>query len=155
MVDPRRNSAAITKNSFRKAPKNIEEKFKEVKKMGFPHVSLSEVEKIITFNRLNNVPSLSIKNDKEIIATARDNDLAINYHPHLFSVTSGNCRSPEEAFRDDKNLLNIVSKLSNKNAELSDKTLDTKYVEVKIQKELAFSPLELQKLYILVSVRTT
>jgi len=145
MVDPRRNSAAITKNSFRKAPKNIEEKFKEVKKMGFPHVSLSEVEKIITFNRLNNVPSLSIKNDKEIIATARDNDLAINYHPHLFSVTSGNCRSPEEAFRDDKNLLNIVSKLSNKNAELSDKNIRYEICRSKNTKRTSVFPVRVAK----------
>ena len=119
--DARINSASVTKGCFKKQP-DIEKKYKEIIELGFPYINLSDAEKIIMFNRLNNIPTIPIQNN-EILASYRDNDLSASYHPHLYKVNTGDNKTPFEAFNDKNIMINIVEKLISKNIELSTQNL--------------------------------
>jgi 16S rRNA G966 N2-methylase RsmD len=116
-TDARKSSLAVTKGAFKKEP-NTENKYDEILSVGFPYITLTEAEKVIMFNRLNNIPTITI-DDREIKASYRDNELAMNYHPHLFNVRCDSKRSPHEAFGERKTLTNLVEKFLSKNIEFS------------------------------------
>ena len=141
--DARKNSASVTKGSFKKDP-DIEKQIKNVFKSGFPHIQLTEADKIIYFNRLNNIPSISI-NDNKIEASYRDNDLAINYHPHLFDVKFKDFLTPIEAFNDKEILSNIVENMIKNNVELSNKGLRSAICQANKVKRASQFPIRVAK----------
>jgi len=141
-ADARVNSSALTKHSFKREP-NLESNYINVKQKGFPYVSLTEAEKIIIFNRLNNIPVLPIDN-KDINASYKDNNLTINYHPHLFKTESDGFRSPYGAFNEKKTLMDTVEKLMKKNA-LSDDNLRYNICRASKTKRISVFPVRVAK----------
>ena len=143
--DARINSASVTKGCFKKHP-DIEKKYKEVINLGFPYISLSDAEKIIMFNRLNNIPTISIQNN-EILSSYLDNDLPASYHPHLYNVKTGENKTPLEAFNNKVIMTSVIEKFISKNADFSlqnlryeicraDKTKRTSLFPVRVAKTL-------------------
>lgn len=142
-ADPRKNSAAVTKGTFAKKP-DIENRYKEVKAKGFPYVTLSESEKIVMFNRLNNIPTIAV-NKNEINVSYRDNDLAIYYHPHLFDVKSAKYLTPIETFNNNSSLMSVVERLLNKNADFSNRNLRYWIQQIENTKRTSVFPVRVAK----------
>jgi len=112
----------LARNKFNKVPLDIKKKINEIRKNGFPIVSLSEEDIISEFNNFYNVPMISIYG-REFDASYRNNDLAINFHPHLYSVQCGDDISPLDAYKDDKIMGDVIEKASEKNEAISGKNL--------------------------------
>lgn len=141
--DPRKNSASVTKNSFSKSP-SVEKEYKKVFRDGFPYVSLSDAETIIMFNRLRNVPSITV-DGREIKASYLDNDLAINFHPHLFHVKTGSKKTPFESFNEKSSLIDIVDYLVKKNADRSARNIRYHICRSKNTKRTSVFPVRVAK----------
>ena len=142
-ADPRKNSAAVTKGCFKREP-NTQKMYENILSKGFPYVDLSEAERVILFNRLNNIPTITIQNN-EIIASYRDNDIVIYYHPHLFNVNCGGCRSPLEAFNEKKNLIELADKFLKKNIEPSKDSIRYEICRAKNTKRTSVFPVRVAK----------
>ena len=142
-ADPRKNSAAVTKGVFQKEPET-NTKYNEVFDNGFPYVELTQADKVMMFNRLKNIPTIPIKN-KEIIVSFRDNDLAINYHPHLFDVKAGSKKTPVEAFNTKRILLECVEKMLKKNETLTPSNIRRKLCDHYDVKRTSVFPVRVAK----------
>ena len=98
------------------------------------------------FNRLNNIPTISIQNN-EILSSYLDNDLPASYHPHLYNVKTGENKTPLEAFNNKVIMTSVIEKFISKNADFSlqnlryeicraDKTKRTSLFPVRVAKTL-------------------
>jgi len=143
-ADPRKNSASITKNSFNQVPQELKSIVTSIRSNGFPYIQLSDAQKAIVFNRLNNVPCLSFRGS-DIDASYRDNDLAINYHPHLFHVKCGSSLSPFDSFNDDLSLSKIIEGKLSKRAELSNDNIRYDLCRYKRTKRTSVFPVRVAK----------
>ncbi len=112
--DARKNSSAITKNKYNKVPQNIKTIMAQTRNNGFPFISMTNEEIETSYNHLCNIPCLHIE-DRDIVANYRNNDLAINFHPHLFKVRCDGFLSPLMGFQDDEIMSNILSESVRKN----------------------------------------
>jgi 16S rRNA G966 N2-methylase RsmD len=143
-ADPRKNSASITKNSFNQIPQELKSIVASIRSNGFPYVQLTDAQKMIVFNRLNNVPCLSFRGS-DIDASYRDNDLPINYHPHLFHVKCGNALSPFESFSDDLSLSKVIEGRRLKKSALSNDNLRYDVCRCKKTKRTSVFPVRVAK----------
>jgi tRNA1(Val) A37 N6-methylase TrmN6 len=118
VADARVNSASIAKGKYNRIPKDIKSYLLEVRRNGFPYMCLNNDEILSEYNNLYNVPMLTI-NGREFDASYRNNNLAMNFHRHLFSVSCLDNKSPVEAFNNDEILSNVLRNMVDKNEELS------------------------------------
>lgn len=141
--DARVNSASVTKGCFKRKP-DVEQKYKEIVNLGFPYIKLSDAEKVIMFNRLNNIPTISIQNN-EILSSYRDNDLPSFYHPHIYNVRTGDNKTPLESFNSKDDLMNVIEKFMSKNIEFSPQNLRYEICRAEKTKRTSLFPVRVAK----------
>jgi len=142
--DARSYKSSVARGKFHKKPLDVTSILKTIRGQGFPYVQLSDEQIASETANLLNVPVIPI-NGRDFDASYRNNDLAINFHPHLYAVSCADKLSPIDVFNDDAIMSDIVQKSSKKMESLEGRTLRRRICTHSTAKRTSVFPVRVAK----------